>query len=114
LWQKILTLLLTGPAPFVVQLRHAGRGTLALIELDVSVVFLDVRENACDPSCFAQPRTASTAFLYFVAKHDGSHAFSTNIEEHNRNVELYQRQWYRDQRAATAQQTVQGPGQQQR
>jgi len=34
---------------------------------------------------------ASTAFLYFVAKNDGSHAFSTNIEEHNRNVNLYQR-----------------------
>jgi len=58
---------------------------------------------------------ASTDFLYFVAKHDGSHAFSRNIEEHNRNVDLYQRQWYRDQRAAAAaQQPVQQPVQQQR
>ena len=39
---------------------------------------------------------ASTNFLYFVARHDGSHAFSSNIADHNRNVEKYQRQWYRD------------------
>ena len=34
---------------------------------------------------------ASTGYLYFVAKNDGSHAFSSSIEEHNRNVNLYQR-----------------------
>ena len=45
---------------------------------------------------------AATNYLYFVAKHDGSHAFSTNINEHNHNVEIFQRQWFRDQRAAAA------------
>jgi UPF0755 protein len=34
---------------------------------------------------------AQTSFLYFVARPDGSHAFSTTFEEHQRNVELYQR-----------------------
>jgi len=53
-------------------------------------------ENACDPSCLA----AKSDFLYFVAKHDGSHAFSTNVEEHNRNVQIYQIDWYRQQRTA--------------
>lgn len=47
------------------------------------------------PSLRAAAAPAKTAFLYFVAKHDGSHAFSTNVAEHNRNVEIYQRQWFR-------------------
>ena len=34
---------------------------------------------------------ASTNFLYFVARPDRSHAFSTNLNEHNHNVEIYQR-----------------------
>ncbi|MGZ8831297.1 MAG: endolytic transglycosylase MltG, partial [Thermoanaerobaculia bacterium] len=34
---------------------------------------------------------AATSYLYFVAKNDGSHAFSSSIDEHNRNVNLYQR-----------------------
>lgn len=58
--------------------------------------------NAGLASLRAAAAPAKTAFLYFVARHDGSHAFSTNIEEHNRNVQLYQVQWYRDQRAAAA------------
>jgi len=47
-----------------------------------------------------------TAFLYFVARHDGSHAFATTIDEHNRNVQQFQVQWYRDQRAAAAASTA--------
>ena len=46
----------------------------------------------------AQP--ANTKFLYFVARHDGSHAFAMTLEEHHRNVQIYQVQWFRDQRAA--------------
>jgi len=47
--------------------------------------------NPGEASLRAAAAPASTAFLYFVAKNDGSHAFSTNIEEHNRNVNLYQK-----------------------
>jgi UPF0755 protein len=41
---------------------------------------------------------ASTTYLYFVARQDGSHAFSTNINEHNQNVERFQRQPFREER----------------
>ena len=45
---------------------------------------------------------ANTSFLYFVARHDGSHAFSSTIDEHNRNVQKYQVQWFRNQRAGNS------------
>jgi UPF0755 protein len=56
--------------------------------------------NAGLASLRAAAAPAKTDYLYFVARHDGSHAFSTNLEEHNRNVQQYQVQWYRDQRAS--------------
>lgn len=34
---------------------------------------------------------APVKYLYFVAKGDGSHAFAETLEEHNRNVQKYQR-----------------------
>ncbi|MBI2340418.1 MAG: endolytic transglycosylase MltG [Deltaproteobacteria bacterium] len=47
----------------------------------------------CSPgldSLMAALRPAQTGYLYFVAKGDGSHYFSTNLEEHNRAVTYYQ------------------------
>jgi UPF0755 protein len=35
---------------------------------------------------------ADEDFLYFVARNDGSHDFSRNLDEHNKKVNLYQRQ----------------------
>lgn len=34
---------------------------------------------------------AAVKYLYFVAKGDGSHAFAETLDEHNRNVQRYQR-----------------------
>ncbi|MBN1625640.1 MAG: endolytic transglycosylase MltG, partial [Deltaproteobacteria bacterium] len=34
---------------------------------------------------------ADTEYLYFVSKNDGSHYFSKTLEEHNRNVMIYQK-----------------------
>src|SRR6185503_14858705 len=39
----------------------------------------------------AAARPADVPYLYFVARDDGSHAFAATLEEHNRNVDEYQR-----------------------
>lgn len=47
----------------------------------------------CNPglaSIQAALNPADTDFLYFVATGDGSHAFATTFEEHQRNVDQYQ------------------------
>jgi UPF0755 protein len=35
---------------------------------------------------------AKVSYLYFVSKNDGTHQFSETLEEHNRAVNVYQRQ----------------------
>jgi UPF0755 protein len=45
-------------------------------------------EAAADP--------ADTRYLFFVSRNDGSHVFAATLAEHNRNVERWQRQYWRE------------------
>ena len=113
--------MLLGADPTVIYaLKLAGRwnGNIRKDDLQIDSKYNTYRVPGLPPGPIANPglaslkaaaAPASTEFLYFVARHDGSHAFSTNIAEHNRNVELYQRQWYRDQRQAAHAQTTSQP-----
>jgi UPF0755 protein len=104
--------MLLGADPTVIYaLKLAGTwdGNIHKADLQVDSPYNTYRFHGLPPGPIANPGLASltaaaspakTDFLYFVAKHDGTHAFSTNVEEHNRNVQIYQVQWYRDQRAA--------------
>ena len=42
---------------------------------------------------------ADVDYIYFVSRNDGSHAFARTLDEHNRNVQKYPVQYFRDQRA---------------
>ena len=48
--------------------------------------------NPGKASLIAAVEPADVDYLYFVAKNDGSHQFSNSLQEHNRWVNLYQRQ----------------------
>jgi UPF0755 protein len=43
---------------------------------------------------------ATTNYLYFVSRNDGSHVFSPTLSEHNRNVQEFQRTYWRKLRQA--------------
>ncbi len=97
---------------YALKLAHRWDGNIHKADLQMDSPYNTYRVHGLPPGPIASPGTASlkaaaepatTDFLYFVARHDGSHAFSTNIADHNRNVQIYQVQWYRDQRAAAGQ-----------
>ena len=107
--------MLLGADPTVIYaLKLAGRwdGNIRKADLQIDSPFNTYRFHGLPPGPIANPGLASlraaaapakSDFLYFVARHDGTHAFATNIADHQHNVQVYQIQWYRDQRAAQAQ-----------
>jgi UPF0755 protein len=50
------------------------------------------------PSLQAAARPADVPYLYFVSRNDGTHVFATTLEEQNRNVEIWQRRYWRERR----------------
>ena len=102
-------MLLDADPTVIYAIKLAGRwdGNIHKADLQIDSPYNTYRFLGLPPGPIANPglaslraaaAPASTNYLYFVAKHDGSHAFSSNIADHNRNVQKYQVQWYRDQR----------------
>jgi UPF0755 protein len=56
----------------------------------------------------AQP--ADVDYLYFVSRNDGTHAFARTLDEHNRNVQKFQIQYFRDKRLAERRAAASGSG----
>ena len=46
-------------------------------------------------SLVAAAHPADSDFLYFVSRNDGTHEFARTLDEHNRNVQKYQVQYFR-------------------
>jgi len=107
--------MLLGADPTVIYaLKLAGRwdGNIRKADLQIPSPYNTYKSPGLPPGPIANPGLASlraaaapatTPYIYFVAKNDGSHVFATNAAEHDRNVEKYQRQFFRDKRRAAGQ-----------
>jgi UPF0755 protein len=71
---------------------------LTLQDLELDSPYNTYQNQGLPPGPIANPRLdsilavvnpANTNYLYFVAKPDGSHAFSSTLEEHQQNIEMY-------------------------
>jgi UPF0755 protein len=60
------------------------------------------------PSLQAAARPADVPYLYFVSRNDGTHVFATTLEEQNRNVEIWQRRYWRERRQQERRDTAGG------
>ena len=79
----------------------AGRydGNIRRADLQIDSPYNTYRYAGLPPGPIAAPGAASlqaaanpadVPYLYFVSRNDGSHVFSTTLEEHNRNVNNFQ------------------------
>jgi UPF0755 protein len=82
-------------------------GNLHRDDLNLDSPYNTYRYPGLPPGPIASPGRASLEavahpadadFLYFVSRNDGSHEFARTLEEHNRNVQKYQIQYFRDKR----------------
>jgi UPF0755 protein len=94
-------------------LARAGRytGNLTHADLSFDSPYNTYRYAGLPPGPIASPgRTSLEAaahpadvdFLYFVSRNDGSHEFARDLATHNRNVQKYQVQYFRDKRRQDA------------
>jgi UPF0755 protein len=89
-----------GPRPGTLGIQSYWKRDLTVQDLQSASPYNTYARAGLPPGPIANPgiesiravlNPAQTSFLYFVARPDGSHAFSATFEEHQRNVELYQR-----------------------
>jgi UPF0755 protein len=85
---------------YALQLAKQYNGNLTHENMQIDSPYNTYRYPGLPPGPIANPGRASleaaahpanVPYLYFVSKGDGSHVFATSLEEHNRNVDVYQR-----------------------
>ena len=90
-------------------LERAGRydGNLRRADLSFDSPYNTYRYAGLPPGPIAAPGRASleaaaqpadVPYIYFVSRNDGSHAFAASLDEHNRNVQKFQVQYFRERR----------------
>ena len=87
-------------------LDRAGRytGNLTRADLAFDSPYNTYRYAGLPPGPIAAPgraalvaavRPADVSYTYFVSRNDGSHAFASSLGEHNRNVQTFQKLYFR-------------------
>jgi UPF0755 protein len=85
---------------YALQLADRYHGNLTRENMQIDSPYNTYRYPGLPPGPIANPGRASleaaahpadVPYLYFVARGDGSHVFAASLEEHNRNVNEYQR-----------------------
>ena len=93
---------------YALQLQGKYHGNLHKDDLSYDSPYNTYRYAGLPPGPIASPGKASLEavvhpadvdYLYFVSRNDGSHEFAATLAEHNRNVQKFQVQYFRDQRA---------------
>jgi UPF0755 protein len=92
-------------------LQRAGRydGNIRKDDLQIDSPYNTYRYQGLPPGPIAAPgrgsldaaaHPASVDYLYFVSRNDGTHAFARTLDEHNRNVQEFQVEYFRQKHAA--------------
>jgi UPF0755 protein len=80
-------------------------GNLRRVDLTLDSPYNTYRYPGLPPGAIAAPGRASLEaviypaevdYLYFVSRNDGTHEFASTLSQHNRNVQKYQVQFFRD------------------
>jgi UPF0755 protein len=93
----------------VYALQRAGRydGNIRRQDLAFDSPYNTYKYSGLPPGPIASPGKASLEaavspadvnYIYFVSRNDGTHVFSTTLNEHNRNVQKFQVEYFRAQR----------------
>jgi cell division protein YceG involved in septum cleavage len=90
---------------YALRLRGEYDGNLTRENLRVDSPYNTYRYAGLPPGPIASPGRGSlraaadpaeVPYLYFVSRNDGTHVFSRTLSEHNRNVQQWQKQYWRD------------------
>jgi UPF0755 protein len=103
----------------VYALQRAGRydGNIRREDLAFDSPYNTYKYPGLPPGPIASPGKASLEaalapaavdYLYFVSRNDGSHEFATTLAEHNRNVQTFQVEFFRQQRMAEGERRARG------
>jgi len=96
---------------YALELRGGFNGNLTRADLNTDSPYNTYRYAGLPPGPIAAPgrasleaavRPAAVDYLFLVSRNDGTHAFASTLDDHNRNVFRYQVQYFRQKPRAPA------------